>query len=115
MHSEAAAGRHRILEQGVQRDVLERTVRVLLDGFVHILVAAEALVDAVLLRHDLAGTCGSSSFVALRPARKRRRRGEALRGDDADMARGEGLAHDAGVEHGHGLVRHAAQAVVAAG
>ena len=40
---------------------------------------------------------------------------DALRGDDADMARGEGLAEGAGVEDLLGLVGHGAQTQVALG
>lgn len=35
------------------------------------------------------------------------------RGDDADVARGERLAHDAGIEDGHGFVGHGLQTLVA--
>lgn len=55
MHS-AAAGGHRVFQQGVERDVptVRRgsTVQQLID----VLVAAGAFVDAALLGDDLAGT-----------------------------------------------------------
>ena len=67
----------------------ERAVRVLLDGLVHVLVAAETLVDAVLLRHDLAGTLRVELVrcLGVQPGNGAAE-AEALRGDDADMARG---------------------------
>ena len=61
----AAAGRHRVLHYRVERDVLERAVRVFVHGLVDILISSGALVIAVVLCDYLAGSVGSSSFVAL--------------------------------------------------
>ena len=55
---EAAAGGHGILEQGVQSDLLNSTLRVLVDGSVHGVVTTQTLVLAAFLDDGLAGTVG---------------------------------------------------------
>ena len=62
---EAAAGGHGILQDGVQGDLLQGAVGVLLHGLVDILVAAHALVDAAGLGDHLAGTVGIQLIGAL--------------------------------------------------
>ena len=110
---EAAAGGHRILEQGVQRDVLQRAVGILGNGFVDVLVGAEALVDALFLGDDLAGTLRVKLVgrLGVQPGNGAAQT-QTLRSDDAHVARREGLAHDAGVEHGDGFVGHGGKTLV---
>ena len=55
---EAATGGHGILEQGVQGDLLNSTVGVLVDSLVHGVVTAQSLVLAAGLEDGLAGTMG---------------------------------------------------------
>jgi len=113
---EAAAGGHGVLEQRVQGDMLQSAVRVLKDGFVHVLVTAQVLVDAAVLGDDLAGALGVQLIggLGIQPA-DGAAQAQTLRGDDAHVAGGEGLAHDAGVVHGYGLVGHGFQTVVTLG
>ena len=56
---EAAAGGHGILEQGVQSDSLNSTLRVLIDSCVHRIVTAQLFILAAGLDDGLARTGGS--------------------------------------------------------
>ena len=111
---EAAAGGHRVLEDGVERDVLDRAVRGFLDHLVDGLIAAGALVEAALLEDRLARALRVQLVrrLGIEPGNGAAQ-AETLRGDDAAVRRGEALAEDAGVEAVDGLIRHGQQAVVA--
>ena len=93
--------------------MLQSTVRVLGNGLVHVFVAAQFLVDAVLLGNDLARTGGIQLIggLGIQPGHGAAQ-AQTLGGNDTYVAGGEGLAHDAGVVYGHGLVSHGLQTVV---
>ena len=107
---EAAAGGHGILEQGVQGDLLNSALGVLVDGSVHGVVTAQTLVLAAFLDDGLAGTVGIQLLggLGIQPGHGTTQT-QTLGSDDTDVAGGEGLAHDAGVELVDGLVGHGGQ------
>ena len=110
---EAAAGGHGILEQGVQSDLFNSTLRVLVDGSVHGVVAAQLLVLAAFLQDGLARTGGIQLLgsLGIQPGHGTTQT-QTLGGNDTDVAGGEGLAHDAGVELVDGLVGHGSKSCV---
>ena len=88
-------------------------MRILADGLVNVLVGAQTLVQAAILGNDLAGAVGVQLIggLGVQPGHGAAQ-AQTLGRDDADVAGGEGLAQNAGVELIHGLVGHGLQAGV---
>ncbi len=93
--------------------MLQSAVGVLLNGLVHVLVAAQMLVDAALLGNHLAGAGGIQLVggLGVQPGNGAAQ-AQTLGSHDTHVAGREGLAHDAGVVHVNGLVGHGLQPVV---
>ncbi len=95
----AAAAGHGVFQDGVERDLVERAVGETVDRLVDILPGSQVLIQDDVLCDDLARTVGIqlTGGLGVQPG-DGAAEAEALRRDDADMGRREGLAEDAGVK-----------------